>query len=70
MAKLRDIFDDQGGYLVLLEEEMADMDARELKQAWKAHLKNSQHRLDAAHAIKALRVYEAAQKRITTAAKE
>ena len=46
---------------------MIDMDAIELDESWKAHLKNSQHRLDASHAIQALRKYEAAQARIANA---
>jgi len=64
------LFADQDGYIAHLEEEMADMDADELKEAWAAHVANSQARLDAEHAIKALRLYEAAMKRIATAAKE
>lgn len=64
------LYADQDGYLAHFEEEIADMDAAELAQAWAAHQTNSQHRLDAAHAMKALRLYEAAQKRIATTAKE
>lgn len=58
------LFADQDGYLAHLEEEMADTDAAELKEVWAAHLANGAPRLDAAHATKALRLYEAAQKRI------
>jgi hypothetical protein len=65
-----DLYADQEGYLVNIEEEWTGMDAVELKEAWDAHVKNSQHRLDADHAIKALRVYEAAMKHAATAAKE
>jgi thioredoxin-like negative regulator of GroEL len=59
------LFADQDGYIAHFEETMADIqDGPELKRAWDEHQANSQARLDAAHAVKALQIYEAAQKRI------
>ncbi len=68
-AEIDGLYADQDGYIVHLEEKMIDADAAELAEIWEAHVKDSQARLDAEHAIKALRLYEVAQKRIAKAAK-
>jgi hypothetical protein len=65
-----ELFADQDGYITNLEELMLGMDASELEEVWTDHLANSAPRLDAAHALKAFRLYEAAQKRLATATKE